>query len=151
MPLQSVVRLGWQLPTIGQVTPNTWFHRGRKRQVPLLKTSLALLFACQIILHPVNVVHPIGNIGMLQQICEERNSRFDPIDHEFRQTASQTHQTFISALAVNDELADETVVVGRYRVALIGAGIDPHAKPAGRMPIGDLAWARGESWSGSPR
>ena len=46
--------------------------------------------------------------------------------------------------AVDDQLADQAVVVGRDRVALIDAGIDAHAEAAGRVEVGDPAGRGGE-------
>ena len=80
----------------------------------------------------------------MDEFAEERNGRLDAVDDEFVERPVEPRHAFGPRAAVDDELADQAVVVGRDRVALIDAGIDAHAEPAGRVEIGDLARRRRE-------
>jgi len=55
----------------------------------------------------------------------------DSIDHEFIERAFEPHQALAAGLAVDDQLADQGVVIRRNRIAVIDGGIDAHAKPPG--------------------
>src|SRR4030095_4191568 len=49
------------------------------------------------------------------------------------------HQAYAAGLAVDDQLADQRVIIGRDDVALVDGGIDAHAKAARRVILQDLA------------
>ena len=99
----------------------------------------------------MDVVEPVGDVGLADEIVEQRDRRLDAVDDELRQRPLQPHHAFVARLAVHDQLADEAVVVGRDAIALVDAAVDAHAEAAGRMPIGDLARARGGRCAGSRR
>src|SRR5262249_52433495 len=63
----------------------------------------------------------------------------DAIDDEVVERALEAHQAVAAGLAVHDELADERIVIGRDRVAVIDGRIDPHAQSARRVIVHDLA------------
>jgi hypothetical protein len=80
--------------------------------------------------------------------CEtlvQRDRRVDPADHIFLERAPQSHQAFVAALAVDDQLGDEAVVVGRHLIAVVQRAIDANAEPTGRMITGDPAGRGPES------
>ena len=56
-----------------------------------------------------------------------------------RQAALQPHQAFVAVAAVDDQLADQAVVVGRDAIALVDAAVDAHAEAARRVVVGDGA------------
>ena len=54
-------------------------------------------------------------------------------------SAFEPHQAFPACTAMHDELADQQIVIGRDRVAVIDSQIDAYAESAGRMVVHDLA------------
>src|SRR5271167_646367 len=95
-------------------------------------------------LEPVDVVVAVDELGGADQPLMERDGGLDAADHVFLEGAAQPHQALVAALAVNDELCDQAVVVGRHLVALIEGAVDAHAEPARRMIIGHPARRRRE-------
>ena len=81
----------------------------------------------------------VDNGGFPDQRAEQRQRGLDAFDHHFVQRPAQPHQALGAGLAVDDQLADQRVVIGRDDIALIDGGIDPHAEAAGRMVLQDLA------------
>jgi hypothetical protein len=79
----------------------------------------------------------MGNI--IDQIAEQGKGRLDAVYDELVEGAAEAHQALLPCAAVDDELADQAVVVGRNAIALIGTGIDPDTKAAGRMETRDRA------------
>ncbi len=75
----------------------------------------------------------------------QRDRRLDAADHIFLERPAQPHQAFVAGLAVDDELRDQAVVIGRHGVALIERAVDAHAEPARRVVIGDPARRRAEA------
>ncbi len=58
--------------------------------------------------------------------------------------APQPHQAFGAVAAMDDQLADQRVVVRRDRVAGIDGAVQAHAETARRVIAGDLAWRGAE-------
>jgi hypothetical protein len=77
--------------------------------------------------------------GLASRLFEQRDRGIDAVDHEFVKRAASRIMHSLPRPAVHDQLADQAVVIGRDLVALIDAGIDAHAKPAGRVVMGDRA------------
>ncbi|ENN85990.1 hypothetical protein RHSP_16060 [Rhizobium freirei PRF 81] len=98
----------------------------------------------QVVFQPMDIVIAIGDILIGNQILEQRQGGLDAVDDEFVERAAQAHHAFDAGPAMHDQLADQAVVVGRDPIALIGAGIDAHAKAAGRMEMCDRAGRRNE-------
>ena len=76
----------------------------------------------------MDVVKPVLDVGIANQAAEQRQRRLDPVDDELVERAAQAHQRFGARAAVDDQLADQRIVVRRDRIALVDRGIDAHAK-----------------------
>ena len=74
---------------------------------------------CQIVLKPMNVVVAVDDAGFPYQPPEQRQCGFDAIHHHLVERAPQPHQAFATGLAMNDQLADQGVVIGWNDIALI--------------------------------
>ncbi len=92
----------------------------------------------------MNIIIAIGNVRIVYQVLEERQGGLDAIDYELIQCTAQTHHAFHAVAAMNDELADQAVIIWRDLVAGVDAGIDADTETTGRMVMGDFAWRRGE-------
>src|SRR5262245_20718874 len=93
----------------------------------------------------MDVVVAIDEFGSSGKTLMQRNSGLDTVDHIFFERAAQTHQALVTAVAVNDQLGNQAVVIGRYLIAMIERAVDAHPEPAGRMIIGHSARRRHES------
>src|SRR5690606_32730656 len=82
---------------------------------------------------PGDVVVARDDLGLLDEPLEEGERGLDAVDDELVDGAAQAMQAFGAGAAVNDQLADEAVVVGRDRVALIHRAVDAHADATGGM------------------
>src|SRR5262245_3547683 len=83
------------------------------------------------LLQPVDIVAAADDVGLLHEVAEQRNRRADAVDHEFVEGPGEPHQALLPRPPMDDQLADQAVVIGRDRVALKYRGIDPHAEAAG--------------------
>src|SRR5262249_29596186 len=92
---------------------------------------------CEIFLQPVDVIVAVGDVGIPDEIAKQRQSRFYPVNDELVQRATQSHHAFDAIATMDDELADQTVVIGRGAIAGISARIDANAEPARRMEMSD--------------
>src|SRR5262249_4815826 len=99
--------------------------------------SVGRLWFLQVFFQPVDVVEPVGDVGLLHQVGEQWDGRLDTLDDELGEAALEPHEALIAVLAVHDELTNQAIVVGGYAVALVGAAVHAHAETAGRMPVGD--------------
>src|SRR5271169_1781252 len=96
-------------------------------------------------LEPVDVVIAVDEICGVDQSLMQWDRRFDAADHVFLERPAQPHQTFVAGLAMDDQLGDQAVVVGRHLVPLVERAVDAHAEPARGVIIGDSAgrWTKG--------
>ena len=76
---------------------------------------------------------PLMKSSLCHQVPVQRDGGAHTGNDEFLQRASQPHQAFVTRGAVDDQLGDHAVVMGRHRIAGIEAGIDPDAQAAGRV------------------
>src|SRR5262249_53398547 len=76
-------------------------------------------------LEPMDVVLTVDDLFFAHQRAEKRQRGLDPVDHELVECALEPHQAFSARAAMHDQLADERVVVGWDRVAMIHGRIDP--------------------------
>src|SRR5690554_3261194 len=97
------------------------------------------LVIVQIFFQPVNVIIARQNVGLLDQALEQRQRRLDAVDDELINGAAQALQAFVARTAIDDQLADQRVVIGRDLVALIDRRIDTHANATCRVVEGDRA------------
>ena len=109
------------------------------------------MLAGQILLEPVDVVVAVDDGGFAHQRAEQRQRGLDAVDHHLVQRPAQPHQAFAAGLAVDDQLADQRVVIRRDHVALIDRGIDAHAEAARRVILQDLAGRGPEGHAGFRR
>src|SRR3977135_4217631 len=103
---------------------------------PLLSLHPA---AGQELFEPMDVIVAVDDVLLPHQRAEQRERGLDAVDDELVERTLEPHQAFAAGLAVDDELADERVVIGRDRIAVIDGGIDAHAETAGRVIVHDLA------------
>src|SRR3954451_1531944 len=93
----------------------------------------------QILLEPMNMVVTVDNGGLADQRAKQRQCGFDAFHYHFVQRPPQPHQALATALAMDDQLAHQRVVIRRNDVTLVNGGIDPHAESARRVVLHDLA------------
>src|SRR3954464_11153034 len=86
------------------------------------------------------MVIPVDDAGLPDQGAEQRQRGLPRFDHHLVQRAAQPHQAFAAGLAMDDQLANQRDVVGRYYVTLIHRRIDAYAEAARRWELVDLAW-----------
>src|ERR1700757_1513716 len=87
-------------------------------------------------LEPADVVTPSEKAPPLPQPLVQRDRRFDAADHIFLERPAQPHQAFVAAPAVDHELRDQAVVIGRHFVAMIKRTVDAYPGTARRMIFG---------------
>ena len=85
----------------------------------------------QEILEPVDIVLAVLDVRVSNQAAKQRQRRLDALDDEFIERSSEPHQSFGSRSAVNDQLADQEIIIGRDHVTLIGRRIDANAEASG--------------------
>src|SRR6185312_10217642 len=98
--------------------------RGKRRE---------LVLHPEVFLEPVDVVVAGEDVRLLDQPLEQRQRGLDAVDHELVDGAAEAHQALLAGAAIDDELADQAVVVRRDRVAAVDGAVDAHADAAGRM------------------
>src|SRR3546814_4759181 len=67
-----------------------------------------------------------------------------PLDYELLQRTLQPHQAALARGAVDDQLGDHAVVIGRHPVAGVKPAIDADVHPARRVELRDGARRRRE-------
>ena len=93
----------------------------------------------------MNVIIAVDDVFFAHQRAEERQRRFNSVDHDFIERTLEPHQAFGARLSMHDQLADEQIVVGRNRVALIDRGIDANTEASRRVVVQDFPGRRTES------
>ena len=78
---------------------------------------------------------------MAQRGEVERDGRRDALDDRLLERDEHALDGLGAVLATRDHLGDQRVVVRGHRVAGIDVGVDPDARPARLVPVGDLARA----------
>src|SRR5580693_6393932 len=96
------------------------------------------------IFQPVDVVMAVDEFRRDSETLVQRNRRVDPADHIFLERAAQPHQAFVAALAVDDQLGDQAVVIRRHLIAVVERAVDANAEPARWMITGYPAGRRSE-------
>src|SRR5947209_2572828 len=93
----------------------------------------------------MNIIVPVLDIPVAYQRPEKRQRRFDPVDNEFIERSAKSHERLGTRSAVNDEFAEQRIIIRRNRIALVYGRIDADAEAARRMVIGDTArrWPKG--------
>jgi len=81
----------------------------------------------------VNVIGAIDDIGFGDQLGKQRDRGVDAVDHEFAQRALQAHQAFVAVACVDDQLADQAVIVSWNLIADINTRIDANTQTARRV------------------
>src|SRR6185436_15724384 len=114
------------------------------RRSPRSRRGLRLFGALQPLFQPVDVVAAVDDVGFVDEALEERDRGFDAVDDEFAERAAQAHQALGAVLAVDDELADQAVVMRRDAVAGVSRAVDAHAQAAWRVEVFDQARRRAE-------
>mmetsp|Transcript_3165 Transcript_3165/g.5450 ORF Transcript_3165/g.5450 Transcript_3165/m.5450 type:complete len:258 (-) Transcript_3165:95-868(-) len=118
-----------------------WASRGNTSLAMIVVALSALKVLFQPLFKPVDrIIAGLHGFG-LQQLVEERNCCIDAVDNQLAERPVQTRQRFGTITAVNDQLGDQRIVIGRDAVAIIKRAIHPHAEPAGRVVLGDRAGA----------
>ena len=91
----------------------------------------------QEILEPVDIVLAVLHVRVAHEGAKQRQRRLDAFDDEFIERSPQPHQRFGARSAVNDQLADQGIIIGRDHVTLIGRRIDADAETAGGVKVGN--------------
>src|SRR4026207_279090 len=84
-----------------------------------LASPLNQLWFLQEFLEPVDIVNAVGDVGLLHQIGKQRDGRLDAVEVDFGEAALEPHQALVAVLAVDDQLADQAVVIGGDAIALV--------------------------------
>ena len=72
---------------------------------------------------------------------KERHCGVDTIDDQLAKCTVKTCKRFWAVASVNDELADEAIVIGWDRIAVVECAIHAHTKAAWRVKLRDLTRA----------
>src|SRR3569623_199216 len=75
--------------------------------------------AGKILFEPVDMIVAVDNAVFAGQRPEQRQRGFDAIDDNFVKCPAQPHQAFAASLAVDDQFADQRIVIRRDDIALI--------------------------------
>ena len=67
------------------------------------------------LLQPVDVVVAVLDVRVAHQRAEQRQGRVDAVDDELVERAAQAHQAFGPVAAMDDQLADQRIVMRRDR------------------------------------
>src|SRR5688572_25236013 len=89
----------------------------------------------QEILEPVNVVESVLDVRVADERAEQRQRGIDPVDDELVERPPETHEALVAGTTVDDELADQGIVMRRDPVTLVGRRIHAYAEAAGRVEI----------------
>src|SRR6056297_3342481 len=89
---------------------------------------------------PMNVIGSLEDILFLQEGMKEGHRGVHPVDDQFSKGAIQACKSRWAILAMHNQFSDQTVVIGRYLVAIIERRIHSHSKAAGRMKLCDSTW-----------
>ena len=68
---------------------------------------------------PVDVVAALVDVCILEQGIEQRDRRVDAIHDKLGQGTVQACQRLGTVAAMHDQLADQAVVIGRDRIAIV--------------------------------
>src|SRR6266700_2690405 len=104
----------------------------KKALNPSYKFASRLGAAREVLLEPVDMVIAVDDRRLAHQCLKQRHGGLDAVDDEFVERAPQAHQGLGAGLAMDDQLADQRIIEGRDRVAVIDGGIDAYPEPAGR-------------------
>ena len=85
------------------------------------------------------MIAAIDKVRLAEQLLKERDGGAHAFNDELIERAPQTHQCFAAALSMDDELADEAVIMDGDFISGIDARIESHAQPSGRMEAADRA------------
>src|SRR5450830_252312 len=92
----------------------------------------------------VNVHTTLAEPFVTNQVAVQRDIGLDPVHHDFVQGVAHARQGFVTVLAVGDQLADQRVIVRRYRITTVQVRIDANAVAAWSVEVLDGARARNE-------
>ncbi len=101
-------------------------------------------FFLELLFEPVDGVFTLEEFGLFENPLMERQRRLDARNHGFADGALQPADTFLPRAAMDDELADHGVVIGRDGVAAVYCAVEPYAQTAGGVEGVDTARRGGE-------
>ena len=55
----------------------------------------------------------IHDVWLINEFLKERNGCIHTLDHKLIQGPTESHQAFVAVATMNDQLADQTVIIGR--------------------------------------
>jgi hypothetical protein len=90
----------------------------------------------------VDIIGAVLDVGVAHQGAEKRQRGIDTLDDELIEGAAQPHQGFIAIAAVDDQLADQRVIIWGDPISRIDGAIDPDPQTAGRMIVDYLTRRR---------
>src|SRR4051812_44319589 len=88
---------------------------------------------------PMDVVVTAAEFGVGSEALMQRDRGLDAADSIFVERPAQAAQAFVTAVAVAHQLGDQTVVIGRARVALIEGTVEPPPGAPWRVILADAA------------
>jgi len=100
----------------------------RHAQAPILTVRFGLVL--QKILQPVDIYWR-SNVRVSNQGPKQRQRGLDALDDEFIERSPQSHQRFGAGSAVDDQFANQGIIIRRDHIALIGSRIDTNAEAPG--------------------
>src|SRR5450432_1589411 len=101
--------------------------------------SQVKLFAQQYALDKAGIYIGVLEMLVVHDLQMQRNGRADGGDVEFAERSFHGSDGFGAGGAMDDQLADHAVVIGRDAIAGVSVRIEPHAGPAGRAKFDDRA------------
>src|SRR4051812_902634 len=108
--------------------------RGRRR----------LFGAAKPLFEPLDRIVPTLEFGVVDQLLVEGDGGLEAVDDEFLERAPEAHDAALAARSVDDQLGDHRIVIRRYPIAGVEAGIDADVHAAGGDVILHQARRRSE-------
>src|SRR5579883_115673 len=93
----------------------------------------------------MDVVSALDEVRLREHPVVERDRGLNSVDDELVERAPEPQDAFRPVAAVDNQLGDEAVVIGRDAIAGVDAAVHPHTGPAGRMIAADQPGRRQES------
>mmetsp|Transcript_23272 Transcript_23272/g.40173 ORF Transcript_23272/g.40173 Transcript_23272/m.40173 type:complete len:588 (-) Transcript_23272:1110-2873(-) len=124
-------RLAWRVKTRA-----VWRHLRLPPSVALRNHRLAGILL-QPVFQPMDVVIAGMDVFFSKKRMEQWHGCVDPVDDQFAKGPVQARKCLGTVTAMNDQLADQTVVIGRNDIAVIKCRIHTNAQSTGGVILCD--------------
>lgn len=87
----------------------------------------------------MDIVIAVDKVRLIDDQAVQGQRGIDAADHELLKTATQAQQTFVAAGAMDDQLGNHAVIIGRHAITIVKGAIDANAKASRGVKAGYLA------------